>query len=302
MRLMTSALMAFAVALGADAAELGDPAAPLKIAEWVKGEPVELKEGNVYVVEFWATWCPPCRESIPHLTELQAKYKDVTFIGVSDEDAATVKPFVDKQGENMDYVVAVDDGGATSAAYMQAYGQSGIPTAFVVNRDGKVVWVGHPMADLGRVVGAVADGSFDLAAEQERMKRQKEVEEAMNTFQMALVNGEEAQAYATARKVMAEYDDMPMPLANMAWALLNFEGLEEPDYTLAGKLAEAALKAEKETIPALHHIYAKALYMQGQVEKAIAEQKKAIAIAEEQESEQAGMFKQALTEYENGGA
>ena len=100
------------------AAKLGDPAAKLEISEWVKGKPVDLaklKGKKVAVVEFWATWCPPCRTSIPHLTEMQKKYKkDVVFIGVSKEDAKTVKPFVEKYGDTMNYTVAVDKDGKTS--------------------------------------------------------------------------------------------------------------------------------------------------------------------------------------------
>jgi thiol-disulfide isomerase/thioredoxin len=53
--------------------KIGDPAARLKGLQWVKGGPVKLQKGNIYVVEFWATWCPPCRVSIPHLTKLQKK-------------------------------------------------------------------------------------------------------------------------------------------------------------------------------------------------------------------------------------
>ena len=73
----------------ARAADLGDPAAELKIAKWVKGEPVTISADakNIYVVEFWATWCPPCRTSIPHLTEMQKRFKEknVTIIGITDE-------------------------------------------------------------------------------------------------------------------------------------------------------------------------------------------------------------------------
>jgi len=131
----------------------GEPAAALAVAHWVKGDPVDVSSG-VQVVEFWATWCPPCRTSIPHLTELQEKFKDrgVNIIGVSNEELDTVKPFVDKMGDKMAYTVAIDAGG-TSEGYMTKYGVGGIPHAFVV-KDGAVVWHGHPMAELE---AAIAD-------------------------------------------------------------------------------------------------------------------------------------------------
>ena len=76
------------------AADLGAPAGRLAVAQWIKGTPVEVAAGsstNVYVVEFWATWCPPCRMSIPHLTALQDRFRDrgLVIVGISDEPAAT---------------------------------------------------------------------------------------------------------------------------------------------------------------------------------------------------------------------
>ena len=66
--------------------------------------------GKNYVVEFWATWCGPCKASIPHLTELQKKNPSVTFIGVSvwEPDQDKVKPFVEEMGDKMAYRVAID--------------------------------------------------------------------------------------------------------------------------------------------------------------------------------------------------
>ena len=69
--------IALTLACTTKAASLGDPAAPLEIAEWIKGDAVDLAEAKgtkVIVVEFWATWCGPCKVSIPHLTEMQKKY------------------------------------------------------------------------------------------------------------------------------------------------------------------------------------------------------------------------------------
>jgi len=66
------------------------------------------------VLEFWATWCPPCRASIPHLTELAHKYKSagVEFVGITNEPNETmIKQFVTRMGAQMDYTVAIDSVG-----------------------------------------------------------------------------------------------------------------------------------------------------------------------------------------------
>jgi thiol-disulfide isomerase/thioredoxin len=162
------------------AAELGDAAKPLQIATWVKGKPVDLtvaKGKQIVVVEFWATWCPPCRASIPHLTEMQKKFKDVAFIGISDEALATVKKFVEKMGDRMNYTVAVDNAKKTSAAYMGAFGIEGIPHAFIVDKAGRIVWHGHPMDNLDKTLEEVVAGKFDLEKSKKRAAARKKVEE-----------------------------------------------------------------------------------------------------------------------------
>jgi thiol-disulfide isomerase/thioredoxin len=145
-------------------ARLGEEAAPLSIKEWIQGGPVDVKDGKmVYVVEFWATWCGPCRVSIPHLSALQKRLKDrVVVVGISNEDPATVKPFVKKMGAQMDYVVACDDSAQTNAGYMAAYGFNGIPTAFVVDKEGRVLWAGHPMGGLDKALEQILVGKEKL--------------------------------------------------------------------------------------------------------------------------------------------
>ncbi len=178
--LAASVLASLLPALGSG--ELGDVAAPLQISEWIKGAPVDLASGKgktIFVVEFWATWCPPCRASIPHLSGLQKKFKDnnIVFVGISDEDAATVKPFVEKMGDKMDYTVALDKGKKTSAAYMEAFGIGGIPHAFVVDKGGRIIWQGHPMAELEETLQKVVDGKYDLAVAKKQALGRKMVEE-----------------------------------------------------------------------------------------------------------------------------
>jgi thiol-disulfide isomerase/thioredoxin len=160
--------------------KVGDPAPALKVDKWIKGDSVNgFDKGKVYVVEFWATWCPPCRTSIPHLTELQHKYKDVVFIGVdgneraastgTDNRVATIEKFVKEQGDKMDYRVAYDSNGSAVKPFMDAAGQEGIPTAFLINGEGKIAWIGHPM-ELEGPLAKVAKPSKDAPKDKEKAK------------------------------------------------------------------------------------------------------------------------------------
>ena len=172
--------LAFVVATTSLGGELGSAAAPLKISEWVKGQAVDLaavKGKQMVVVEFWATWCPPCRTSIPHLTEMQKKFKDVIFIGVTDEASDVVKKFVTKMGDKMDYVVAIDDERKTSDGYMKEFDINGIPHAFIVDKEDRIVWQGHPMAGLDTALEQLVAGKYDLAAEKAKAKEAAAAEE-----------------------------------------------------------------------------------------------------------------------------
>jgi thiol-disulfide isomerase/thioredoxin len=164
------------------ALRIGMEAPDLKIAKWVKGEPVaEFKAGNVYVVEFWATWCGPCRATIPHMTELARKHSgQATFLGVSiwerpaektDEGIlALVEPFVKEMGDKMEYRIAVDGIGREMAeSWMTAAGKNGIPCAFIVGKDGAIAWIGHPMS-MDKVLEDVIAGTFDVKAEAKRQE------------------------------------------------------------------------------------------------------------------------------------
>lgn len=207
--LMKTILLALSATLllsTAYSAELGDPAPELKIAKWVKGQPVQINEGgdkDVYVVEFWATWCPPCRTSIPHLTEVQKRFKDkgVTIIGVTNEKEGVVKPFVDDLGSKMDYHVAIDEG-ATGNGYMKAYGINGIPHAFVVQNE-KVIWHGHPMAGLDKTLEEVISGKYDIA----KAKAQLKAEALYEQFQEAAAEGDDEKADKLAAEIQAAAKD-----------------------------------------------------------------------------------------------
>ena len=189
---LTGVMVLVALSGWAQTLNVGDPAPALPVAKWVKGQPVkQFEKGKVYVVEFWATWCGPCRQTIPHLTKLAEKYKDkVTVIGVSvweradEEDPNAhiqrVEKFVQDMGDKMNYVVAVDGAeGVIAKNWMEAAEQDGIPTAFVIDQQQRIVWIGHPMDKLDEVLEKVLAGNFDWKAEAERQKRLREQMEAL---------------------------------------------------------------------------------------------------------------------------
>lgn len=118
----------------------------LQIGEWVKGGPHTLGDGTVYLVEFWSTTCPHCTAAIPHLSGIQDTFGTcgVQVVAVSMQDASTVRNFVEAQGDAMNYAVAVDNDWATFRAYDDLYDIPGVPHAFLVDGEGKLVWHGHP--------------------------------------------------------------------------------------------------------------------------------------------------------------
>ena len=143
---------------------VGSTAPGMDIAHWVKGN-FNKEESEVYVVEFWATWCPPCRKSIPHLTDLQEEFgpAGLTIIGVTDEDEDVVEPFVNRQGSKMDYTIAIDNRKKTSNAWMRAAKQNGIPTAFIVDRSGTIQYIGSPLLEeFELTLAKVMAGRYDL--------------------------------------------------------------------------------------------------------------------------------------------
>lgn len=93
--------------------------------------------GQVVLVNFWATWCPPCRVEMPELEQLYQKHKDagLVVIGVDQaESAEAVKEYVK---DKFSWPFALDQTGETSGDY----GVYGIPMTFLIDRDGKIVYV-----------------------------------------------------------------------------------------------------------------------------------------------------------------
>ncbi len=122
-----------------DAPGPGDLAPALAIEETLNGPADadadwEALKGKATVLEFWATWCAPCVDAIPHLNELENDLsgEDIRFVSVTDEEAATVTPFL--ESIPISGLVALD----LDRSVFQDYGVLSIPTTFLVDKEGVV--------------------------------------------------------------------------------------------------------------------------------------------------------------------
>lgn len=242
---------------------LGDPAPELKYSKWIKGTPVKnLNDGNMYVVEFWATWCGPCIGAMPHLSELAEKYKNkVTFIGADiwektgDQPYSTSLPkvvrFVEGNTKNMRYnVIADTDDQYNFNNWVKAAGIKGIPSTFLIYK-GKIVWIGHPLK-LDEVIDPILDGSFDFKKFKESYEKsfleQSNAEMEQRKKFKALIDARESKNF---KRVVAVVDSMSAVSPELKERLLSskFNALLNYDQPAALALAEEIVRKNPDAGP-----------------------------------------------------
>ncbi|MER9764005.1 TlpA disulfide reductase family protein [Mesorhizobium sp. M0138] len=187
---------------------MDSPAPSIQVENWLRGEPLtDVQPGKVYVVEFWATWCGACVTAMPHLMQLQEKYKDsgLEVVGVAaSEQAPTaaeaqtkLDAWLTEKCSNLNFRIAFDSTGEMKKFWMEPSFSLGIPTSFVVDRDGQIAFIGHP-TELDEVLPKVLNGSWRTSdqaksadtkriAKNEPMAREQALKKPINdTFRAAV--------------------------------------------------------------------------------------------------------------------
>lgn len=332
--------------LGGAALGEGSPAPALHIQKWLAGSEVSaLAPGRVYVVEFFASWCPASRKAVPVLTRAQERHAGkITVIAVAgadgqEETSATVERFVLGQGAGIGYAVAFDDRRKTARAWMDAAEQTLIPTVFIVDRSGAIAWIGNPIWPPGEFDDAleqVVAGTFGPtqreATRQRWLDHRERVGALESTVQQADMEGRPDQAllalesllelntsgagaYALRKfNILLHAGKDPSPayqygrsalegplnddahaLNELAWTILDEDGLAKRDIELAHRAAARAVELTGGREPAILDTLARAWRERGDLDKAVEFQTRAVeAAAGPEERDQ---YAQVLDEY-----
>ncbi len=123
-----------------DVGQVAPPLDSLSSLNTTDGKGVDLEDyrGRVVLIDFWATWCGPCKAAMPHMVELYEKFKDkgLAVIAQTDKSSHDLPAFIKEY--KMEFVVSVGE-----KVFSPAYGVQGIPHAFLLDTTGKVLWEGH---------------------------------------------------------------------------------------------------------------------------------------------------------------
>lgn len=289
--------------LTVSAVDVGDPAPSLTGTTWVRGGAPHFKD-QYTVVEFWSTTCKECESAVPFLSGLQKRYGEkVAVVGLSDEPLEDIAVYVGEKGDRLGYSVGkvppeVGD------RYME--GGDGVPQVFLVDREGVVVWEGHP-TEMEDVLAKALAGELDV----ERIKRvsrlEKALRESIGTNDLKKIAGAADAILALdpvheramrVRGVVAKRREDPAGFRSiydridvgklsgekahrLAWDLVTEKDFSYRNLDIALALAEHALDREPAN-GAVANTYARIRYCLGNIDQAIEWQRKAVQLDPEE--------------------
>ncbi|MDA0803511.1 MAG: redoxin domain-containing protein [Planctomycetota bacterium] len=271
----------------------------------------DLFNSKVLVVEFWATWCGPCKRAIPHLNTMDKEnhWRGLSVLGIStDKERDPVDPFVKAKGDAMGYLVAWDKGGETARRWMEAAGQKGIPCTFVVSNK-KILWIGNPHdKKFDDIVQLALSGRYDpdITPKGEPLIDAARSAAKVGNFNQAILHYDAAleldprvmfnaatekylmlatqkhdaeAAKAWAAQCLDTYGDGPDELAEMAVFVATSPRLSDHDLDAAQALAEKAVEVSGGTDAGALAAQARVRFLHGDLSGAYFAQRKAYKVA-----------------------
>lgn len=245
------AFIAATTGLAQQAFKIGQPAPEFKAGRWIKGPAVsKIEPGQIYVLEFWATWCGPCRAAMPHLSETARKLAGkVTVIGVDVHEHGSgekvernVDKFIEQMGKDADYANCRDTSDDhLKKNWYEPTKSPGIPTTIVVDQQSRIAWIGHPK-DLDRVLDELLTGKFDYEKSAAEHTSKAGKNEAMMKVFREYGDAIKAKDWAKAIAVV----DNNSEYANTMW-LLRFNALVQLDPKQAFDQARGAVEKKERT-------------------------------------------------------
>lgn len=198
---------------------------------WLQGEPLRAFEpGVVYVFEFWATWCGPCIQAMPHMESLHRhfeKRKDVRITGVNVMDRVApekLMPFLKTRKLDITYPMAVDTGDRpVQTRWLKPLGIDGIPHTLVV-KDGAIIWRGHPTALNADLLDGFSKSGYRAGGPKPKTKAdlRRELRPKVDAALGKAFRSDRAGAHKDLRVLVVETDDagVSLPLLVEGMAIL----------------------------------------------------------------------------------
>jgi peroxiredoxin len=276
--LIAIVVAAFSIGTRLQSAELGMKAPPLEVSQWIKGGPITLAQpphNNIYVLLFWETGCQHCLTILPELTMLDARFRDqgLIVVGISTEPPGVIKDFINLHRDISSFNFASDTERTTYRAYMTAFGQATVPYAFIIGKEGTILWQRHPMAGLTKAVEQIMGGVFDFGAE----KRAAFAEKMGQEYIAKLKKDNKSVLSETLNKqILTEGVVNPWMLNNFACDILDVPVTNGPALDLAIQVAKTAYESRGGIDSAFADTYAHTLAVAGKFDEAIKMQKRAI--------------------------
>jgi len=280
------ALIACLAPVAGMAGNIGEPAPPLAVKEWIKGKPWQFKVGtnhfaagtNIYIIEIFSTSSLSSRACITNLNAVQKGFKDkgVVVIGISEEPVETLKQFVQRDGAMIEYAIAADSERQTVLGLMTPSRQKGVPCAFVVGKDGKLLWYGHPMRGLKELLDAVIAGNYDS-----QWGRKVEAAQRQMVQYLTFARQKDARTKPAGMIVLAARTNDVGLLCDMAFQIATAPQLPRRDIALANEALDQAGKVAGTNATQVAIIRAVLKFETGNKELAVAEARQAVAVAQD---------------------